>query len=175
MFEIGPLSTSGVEAVMAKFVRKAVDLDEFQYDDHEVLCHCGLKASRRISHTAANPGRKFFGCRNYKSKAENGCGYFDWVDDKIAALNEKIALVNALNDRIALVSIVQHLENKVEELQSENRDLQSTLTQAMKNPISPSLNEECSSSNMCEYNVEHEIEALKKRVALLEHMTGGSK
>ncbi|CAN1181425.1 hypothetical protein LINPERHAP2_LOCUS35380 [Linum perenne] len=53
---------------MAKFVRKPADLDEFQYGDHDVVCHCGLKASRRISHTAANPGRKFFGCRNYKSK-----------------------------------------------------------------------------------------------------------
>ncbi|CAN1787229.1 hypothetical protein LINPERHAP1_LOCUS17558, partial [Linum perenne] len=69
---------------MARFVRKPLDFDEFQYDDHDVLCHCGLKASRRISHTAANPGRKFFGCRNYKSKADNGCGYFDWVDDKVA-------------------------------------------------------------------------------------------
>ncbi|CAN1176836.1 hypothetical protein LINPERHAP2_LOCUS34091 [Linum perenne] len=53
---------------MAKFVRKPADLDEFQYGEHDVVCHCGLKASRRISHTAANPGRKFFGCRNYKSK-----------------------------------------------------------------------------------------------------------
>ncbi|CAN1122349.1 hypothetical protein LINPERPRIM_LOCUS2682 [Linum perenne] len=53
---------------MAKFVRKTADLDEFQYGDHDVDCHCGIKASRRISHTSANPGRKFFGCRNYKSK-----------------------------------------------------------------------------------------------------------
>ncbi|CAN1192921.1 hypothetical protein LINPERPRIM_LOCUS21514 [Linum perenne] len=87
---------------MAKFVRKPVDLDEFQYRDHEVVCHCGVKASRRISHTAANPGRKFFGCRNYKSKDNNGCGYFEWLDDVVAAFNDKIALVNALNDRITL-------------------------------------------------------------------------
>ncbi|CAN1160459.1 hypothetical protein LINPERPRIM_LOCUS37580 [Linum perenne] len=53
---------------MAKFARKPVDLDEFQYGDHEVVCHCDVKASGRISHTAAIPGRKFFGCRNYKSK-----------------------------------------------------------------------------------------------------------
>ncbi|CAN1163832.1 hypothetical protein LINPERPRIM_LOCUS32825 [Linum perenne] len=53
---------------MARFIRKPEDLDEFQYNDHDVLCHCGLKASRRISHTVANPGRKNFGCRNYKSK-----------------------------------------------------------------------------------------------------------
>ncbi|CAN1184249.1 hypothetical protein LINPERHAP2_LOCUS36860 [Linum perenne] len=159
---------------MAKFVRTPVDLDEFQYDDHDVLCHCGVKASRRISHTAANPGRKFFGCRNYKSKAVSGCGYFDWVDDKVAALNDKIALVNALNDRIALVGIVQQLENKVEELQSENHDLQSTLTQAMRNPRANESNDESSSSNLSgDYNVQAEIEALKKRVAVLENVTRG--
>ncbi|CAN1147915.1 hypothetical protein LINPERHAP2_LOCUS16153 [Linum perenne] len=84
-------------------------------------------------------------------------------------------MVNALNDRIALVSIVQQLESKVEQLQSENKDLQSTLTQAMRNPIGMSSNEECSSSNTCEYNVQSEIEALKKRVALLENVIGGSK
>ncbi|CAN1149673.1 hypothetical protein LINPERHAP1_LOCUS22133 [Linum perenne] len=43
---------------MARFVRKPKDLDEFQYDDHDVLRHCGLKASRRISHTAATPGKE---------------------------------------------------------------------------------------------------------------------
>ncbi|CAN1130610.1 hypothetical protein LINPERHAP2_LOCUS5929 [Linum perenne] len=160
---------------MSKFVRKPENLDEFQYGDHDVLCHCGLKASRRISHTAANPGRKFFGCRNYKSKAVNGCGYFDWFDDKVAALNEKIAPVNALNDRIALVSIVQELEHKVEVLQRENHDLQSTLTVAMRNPIVNGSNEESSSSNLCEYDVQSEIEALKKRVGLLENTTGISK
>ncbi|CAN1144372.1 hypothetical protein LINPERHAP2_LOCUS14058, partial [Linum perenne] len=164
-----------VEAVMARFVRQPVDFDEFQYDDHDVLCHCGLKASRRISHTAANPGRKFFGCRNYKSKIENGCGYFDWVDDKVAALNDKIALVNALNDRIDLLSIVHELEGKVQQLQSENQELQSTLTQCMRNPIGLSSNEECSSSSTCEYNVQSEIEALKERVALLEKKHGGLK
>ncbi|CAN1266043.1 hypothetical protein LINPERPRIM_LOCUS12414 [Linum perenne] len=105
----------------------------------------------------------------------NGCGYFEWLDDKVAAVNEKIALVNALNDRIALVSIVQHLENKVEKLQSENHDLQSTLTQAMKNPIGTADVEGESSSNTCEYNVHSEIDALKKRVAMLENEVCRSK
>ncbi|CAN1121442.1 hypothetical protein LINPERPRIM_LOCUS2192 [Linum perenne] len=44
---------------MARFVRKPVDLDEFQYDDHDVLCHCGLKASHRISHSC-KPGKEIF-------------------------------------------------------------------------------------------------------------------
>ncbi|CAN1136246.1 hypothetical protein LINPERHAP2_LOCUS9353 [Linum perenne] len=160
---------------MAKFVRKPADLDEFQYEDHDVVCHCGLKASRRISHTAANPGRNFFGCRNYKSKDNNGCGYFDWLDDKVAVVNEKISLVNALNDRIALVSIVQQLKHKVQELESGNHDLQSTLSQAMKNPIGNAADEEESSSNPCEYNVHSEIGALKERVAMLENEVRRSK
>ncbi|CAN1188569.1 hypothetical protein LINPERHAP2_LOCUS39411 [Linum perenne] len=159
MFDIGPMTPSGVEALIARFVRKPVDFDEFLYDDHDVLCHCGLKASRRISHTPA----------------DNGCGYFDWLDDKVAALNNKIALVSALNDKIALVSIVQQLESKVHHLQSENQDLQSTLTKAMRNPSGLSSNEECSSSNTCEYNVQSEIEELKKRVALVENITDGLK
>ncbi|CAN1163029.1 hypothetical protein LINPERHAP2_LOCUS24802, partial [Linum perenne] len=151
------------------------DLDEFQYGDHDVDCHCGIKASRRISHTSANPGRKFFGCRNYKSKADNGCGYFKWLDDKVAAFNEKVALVNALNDRIALVSIVQQLEHKVQKLESENHDLQSTLTQALKSLIGNAVDDEESSSNSCEYNAQAEIDALKERVALLENIVGRSK
>ncbi|CAN1336666.1 hypothetical protein LINPERPRIM_LOCUS37252 [Linum perenne] len=107
--------------------------------------------------------------------ADNGCGYFDWVDDKVAALNEKIALVNSLNDRISLVSIVQQLENKEQQLKSENYDLQSTLTQSMRNPIGLSSNEDCSRLNTFKYNLQSEIETLKKRVALLENITGGPK
>ncbi|CAN1169865.1 hypothetical protein LINPERHAP2_LOCUS28654 [Linum perenne] len=122
----------GVEAVMAKFVRKPVDLDEFQYDNHDVLFHCDLKVSRQILHTAANPGRKF-------------------------------------------LTKLQQLENKKQQLESENYDLQSALTQAMRNPIGLSSNEECSNSNTFEYNIQSEIETLKKRVALLENITGGSK
>ncbi|CAN1217528.1 hypothetical protein LINPERPRIM_LOCUS1046 [Linum perenne] len=161
---------------MAKFVRKTPDFDLFQYAAQDVDCHCGIKASRRISHTSANPGRKFFGCRNYKSKvANNGCGYFEWLDDKVAALNEKVVLVNALNDRIALVSIVQHLEHKVHELESENHDLQSTRTQALKSLIGKAVDEEESCSNSCEYNAHAEIDALKERVALLEKIVGRSK
>ncbi|CAI0473886.1 unnamed protein product [Linum tenue] len=46
-------------------------IDEFYYEDEEVLCNCGLRASRRISHTVANPNRKFFGCPLFGSKLEN--------------------------------------------------------------------------------------------------------
>ncbi|CAN1182919.1 hypothetical protein LINPERHAP2_LOCUS36235 [Linum perenne] len=146
MFAYSPLSPAGVDVVMAKFIRKPADLDEFQYGDQDVVCHCDVKASCRISHTTANPGRKFFGCRNYKSKANNGWGYFKWLDDKFAALNDKIALVNALSDRIAL-----------------------------KNLIGNVVDDEESSSNPCEYNSQSEIEALKERVALLENIVSRSK
>ncbi|CAN1168181.1 hypothetical protein LINPERHAP2_LOCUS27676 [Linum perenne] len=59
-----------------------------------------MKASRRISHTDANPGRKFFGCPRYVSK--------------IAAAAEKQQLV----------SLVDFLQTRVLELEHQNDDLQ---------------------------------------------------
>ncbi|CAN0899822.1 hypothetical protein LINGRAHAP2_LOCUS20493 [Linum grandiflorum] len=53
---------------MSKMNRSLASFDEFSYEEDPVFCHCGVRASRRISHTAQNPNRKFFGCSNYKSK-----------------------------------------------------------------------------------------------------------
>ncbi|CAN0919438.1 hypothetical protein LINGRAHAP2_LOCUS31463 [Linum grandiflorum] len=53
---------------MSKISRSRKSCDEFHYEEDPVLCHCGVRASRRISHTAQNPNRKFFGCSNYKSQ-----------------------------------------------------------------------------------------------------------
>ncbi|CAN0880920.1 hypothetical protein LINGRAHAP2_LOCUS15825 [Linum grandiflorum] len=53
---------------MSKMNRSLTSFDEFCYEEDPVFCHCGVQASRRISHTAQNPNRKFFRCSNYKSK-----------------------------------------------------------------------------------------------------------
>ncbi|CAN1215273.1 hypothetical protein LINPERPRIM_LOCUS141 [Linum perenne] len=42
------------------------------YEDDDVRCFCGLRASRRISRTEANPNRKFFGCPLYYSAVTFG-------------------------------------------------------------------------------------------------------
>ncbi|KAI8524512.1 hypothetical protein RHMOL_Rhmol13G0154600 [Rhododendron molle] len=43
-----------------------------------VMCLCGIRAPLRTSSSEDNPGRRFFGCINYKEY--NGCTYFDWFD-----------------------------------------------------------------------------------------------
>ncbi|CAN1824056.1 hypothetical protein LINPERHAP1_LOCUS30642 [Linum perenne] len=93
--------------------------DEFHYanGDAEVFCHCQMRASRRISRTDANPGRKFFGCPRYISKVSLGCGFFLWHDLK----------VSAVADKSHLLRLVDFLEKRVSELESENRDLRKCL------------------------------------------------
>ncbi|CAN0907659.1 hypothetical protein LINGRAHAP2_LOCUS24922 [Linum grandiflorum] len=58
---------------MSKMIRSHTSFDEFRYEEDPVFCHCGVRASRRISHTAQNPNRKFFGCSNYRSMV---CSFF---------------------------------------------------------------------------------------------------
>ncbi|CAN1127361.1 hypothetical protein LINPERHAP1_LOCUS30846 [Linum perenne] len=103
---------------MARNRRLGCVRDEFQFDDaDEVLCHCLLRASRRISHTTANPGRKFFGCPRYVSQADPGCGFFVWYEVKMAALNEKEDLVR----------MVDFLRERVRVLETENQELRERL------------------------------------------------
>ncbi|WVZ24579.1 hypothetical protein V8G54_003123 [Vigna mungo] len=46
------------------------------------LCLCGEKAIFRISRTAKNKGKKFWGCPKYKNGHENdGCNSFKWCCD----------------------------------------------------------------------------------------------
>ncbi|CAN0830626.1 hypothetical protein LINGRAPRIM_LOCUS3314 [Linum grandiflorum] len=37
---------------MSKLKRPGKTFDEFGYENHPVLCTCGVRASRRISHTS---------------------------------------------------------------------------------------------------------------------------
>ncbi|CAN0885901.1 hypothetical protein LINGRAHAP2_LOCUS15226 [Linum grandiflorum] len=68
---------------MSKLKRSGSSFDEFGYEDQPVLCNCGLRASRRISHTSQNPNRKFFGFSNYKSKVREWFGLFAYLDNSI--------------------------------------------------------------------------------------------
>ncbi|CAN1161825.1 hypothetical protein LINPERPRIM_LOCUS1508 [Linum perenne] len=115
----------------------------------EVLCHCRMRASTRISYTDANPGRKFFGCPRYVSKIEPGCGFFVWYDVKLAAVAEKKALVR----------LVDSLQNRIDELEYENKKLRASLR-------------EQAAVGSSEKSVTTELESLTKRVAQLEMSSG---
>ncbi|CAN1201563.1 hypothetical protein LINPERHAP2_LOCUS45465 [Linum perenne] len=117
--------------------------------DVEVLCHCRIKASRRISHTDANPGRKFFGCPRYVSKADPGYGFFVWYGVGIAAAAEKQHLVR----------LIDFLEKRVVELEHENNDLRKRVG-------------ELTDVGSSDSKVEIELDMLAKRVSHLEMSTG---
>ncbi|CAN0917166.1 hypothetical protein LINGRAHAP2_LOCUS30120 [Linum grandiflorum] len=136
---------------MAKFTQQGFIHDEFKYEDGEVLCHCGLRASRRVSRTIANPGRKFFGCPRYSSKVEKGCGYFVWFEVKVAALKEKQELL----------PMVDNLQLQVQHLKEQNEWLQTQMDDGVVS----------SGSNVVQnnkYNLISEIEMLKFRIGVIE-------
>ncbi|CAN1159927.1 hypothetical protein LINPERPRIM_LOCUS22003 [Linum perenne] len=146
---------------MARLVRNTNPVDEFDYEAHEIICDCGVRSSRRISHDAPTVGRKYFGCGN----AMKGCGYFVWFEDKVAVIDEKVALVRALNDKIELASVVDLLVSQNRGLSDENRDLQSTLTQVM---TTSQVHDEGNSSNSYNFVLEDQIRDLSQRVAMVE-------
>ncbi|XP_057452009.1 uncharacterized protein At4g04775-like [Lotus japonicus] len=45
------------------------------------FCDCGERILYLTSHSDANPGRKFWRCKNWKSPTE--CGFFLWDDETV--------------------------------------------------------------------------------------------
>ncbi|OMO62967.1 Zinc finger, GRF-type [Corchorus olitorius] len=41
---------------------------EWNYEGEEIHCYCDEKAPRWTSWTDENPGRRFYGCKNYKNE-----------------------------------------------------------------------------------------------------------
>ncbi|XP_057788896.1 uncharacterized protein LOC131005819 [Salvia miltiorrhiza] len=55
-----------------------------EWENNPKFCACEGKkcrASLMTSWTEDNPGRRFYGCRNWKTK---NCGYFDWMDEPMS-------------------------------------------------------------------------------------------
>ncbi|CAN1281889.1 hypothetical protein LINPERPRIM_LOCUS17875, partial [Linum perenne] len=75
-------------SILARLVRNTKPVDEFEYDFHDINCYCGVRSSRRLSRDPPTRGRKYFGCGN----DHKGCGYFIWFEDKVAAMDDKVAL-----------------------------------------------------------------------------------
>ena len=67
------------------------------------FCHCGVQAPMKMSWTAENPGRLFYGCRNYRV---NPCEFFVWVGNK------------------STVERMREFYIKIQELKGENEELQ---------------------------------------------------
>ncbi|CAN1249842.1 hypothetical protein LINPERPRIM_LOCUS7262, partial [Linum perenne] len=148
-------------SILARLVRNTKPVDEFEYDFHEINCYCGVRSSRRLSRDPPTTGRKYFGCGN----DHKGCGYFIWFEDKVAAMDNKVALVGALNDKIALMSAVDQLESHNRGLSDENRDLQSMLSQVR---TVGQVHDEGSSTNIPDCVYEDQLTNLSERVARVE-------
>ncbi|KAH1090039.1 hypothetical protein J1N35_017296 [Gossypium stocksii] len=53
---------------------------EYAYDGPVVKCHCNKLAPRDISWSYLNPGRRFYGCSDFR---DGGCDFFKWYDGKM--------------------------------------------------------------------------------------------
>ncbi|KAK4277160.1 hypothetical protein QN277_015201 [Acacia crassicarpa] len=65
------------------------------------MCYCGVVARLYTSWTAQNPGRRFFGCRNYQPG--RGYGFFKWHDEEMGrrakeVINELLGQMENVND-----------------------------------------------------------------------------
>ncbi|KAB1208883.1 hypothetical protein CJ030_MR6G011319 [Morella rubra] len=61
-------------------------------DDSETppVCKCGLRAKSKRSTTAANPGRRFYGCVLYGKQEHVPCDFFKWIDPPVEARNDEM-------------------------------------------------------------------------------------
>ncbi|KAK8552167.1 hypothetical protein V6N13_120586 [Hibiscus sabdariffa] len=60
------------------------------------ICGCGYPAKLTTSWSNRNPGRRFFGCKNYGSFFHKHCRFFCWYDPPIST-RSRIVLVGLLN------------------------------------------------------------------------------
>ncbi|CAN1217875.1 hypothetical protein LINPERPRIM_LOCUS1157 [Linum perenne] len=118
------------------------------------MCHCNLRASRRISRTEANPNRKFFGCPLYKSADDKGCGFFLWFDMKVQ------------EDVRKLTHLVGHLSLQLRRAQGETHELDST-SERVKNFPYDEASSSCSVYRS-ESSIVGELEVIKARLSRLE-------
>ncbi|TYI39424.1 hypothetical protein ES332_A02G097500v1 [Gossypium tomentosum] len=66
---------------------------EYAYDRPAVKCHCNKLAPRDTSWSDLNPGRRFYGCSDFR---DGGCDFFKWYDGK--KCDREIELLRQLRD-----------------------------------------------------------------------------
>ena len=62
--------------------------DGVDLGDLYIVCACGRRAFVYTSWTDSNPGRRFWGCTNYRG--DLNCGFFRWLDPPICARSKQI-------------------------------------------------------------------------------------
>ncbi|XP_057769876.1 uncharacterized protein LOC130989795 [Salvia miltiorrhiza] len=87
--------------------------------ENPVFCICEvegkkLKASIMTSWTEDNPGRRFYGCRNWKARH---CGFFDWIDAPITERAKEV--INDLKSENLKLMKVKHESSKTETMDVE--------------------------------------------------------
>ncbi|CAL1361134.1 unnamed protein product [Linum trigynum] len=118
-------------------------------EEEEVYCGCPFEAVMRISRTSRNPNRAFWACSQYRSKAEPGCGFFDWCDVRAVQFKEQ-----------RLRNVIARLQSKVCSLEKENDRLVQLL--AVSRPTSAAACDQF-------MNVDNrEIEVVKQRLTQVE-------
>ncbi|KAG5535850.1 hypothetical protein RHGRI_023575 [Rhododendron griersonianum] len=78
-----------------------------------VFCKCGQEAPLEESRTKKNPGRKFSGCRNYKTSEY--CGFFIWYDQYVRQREKNIEGLPS--------SVVQKSEDSVGRQTNEDNNI----------------------------------------------------
>ncbi|OMO96001.1 Zinc finger, GRF-type [Corchorus olitorius] len=64
---------------------------EWDYEGEPIICSCKMMAPRWTSWTNANPGRRFYGCPNYKDPTKC-CKFYLWHDPSLCDRGKEIVL-----------------------------------------------------------------------------------
>ncbi|KAL6577381.1 hypothetical protein OROMI_011657 [Orobanche minor] len=72
------------------------------------FCDCCLRAQRNCSWTHRNPGRRFYGCRNWQNA---GCNYFRFIDPPMTERAREVIL-QLIGERDVLLERVETLRDE---------------------------------------------------------------
>ncbi|XP_058755918.1 uncharacterized protein At4g04775-like [Vicia villosa] len=60
-------------------------------------CWCDLESPLMTSWSYANPGRRFYGCGNFRVMRKKGCNHFEWFDEEMS--NRAKDVIRSLKDK----------------------------------------------------------------------------
>ncbi|XP_023764918.1 uncharacterized protein LOC111913452 [Lactuca sativa] len=71
----------------------------------KVKCWCEDLCPMFFSGTPENPGKKFWGCPNYKG--EGGCGFFRWIDNEEVQKQDMMPESNRITEQQQMMALMQ--------------------------------------------------------------------